>query len=247
MKEMEVATPQNSKHTILSMQKLHPNIEILAHPDVPIIFWSHHEKLVVIDQCTAFMGGLDLCWGRYEYPGYHIVDNFIDKETEIYPGQDYNNVRVADFSDLEQPDKCLIDKATVPRMPWRDIAVQIEGDAVLSLVRHFISYWNFSKVCLSGYEKSGMLTNNKNKSMWSFASGEDQKGKQRSAASLMGHVFSDIISRNKNEKEEVLQHLAPVGVFVTNLLTKKERIRGRWQNAIHRVLLDNFSKGKHPK
>ncbi len=28
--------------------------------------WSHHEKAVIIDQKIAFLGGLDLCYGRYD-------------------------------------------------------------------------------------------------------------------------------------------------------------------------------------
>lgn len=28
--------------------------------------WSHHEKIVVIDQKIAYIGGLDLCYGRYD-------------------------------------------------------------------------------------------------------------------------------------------------------------------------------------
>ena len=31
--------------------------------------WAHHEKLVIIDQSTAFVGGIDLCIGRYEIHG----------------------------------------------------------------------------------------------------------------------------------------------------------------------------------
>lgn len=28
-------------------------------------------------------------------------------------------------------------------MPWHDIAVQIRGDSVIDLTRHFVQYWNF--------------------------------------------------------------------------------------------------------
>ena len=28
-------------------------------------------------------------------------------------------------------------------MPWHDVAVQIRGNSVHDLARHFISYWNF--------------------------------------------------------------------------------------------------------
>jgi len=29
-------------------------------------FSGHHQKIVVIDQDIAFVGGLDLCFGRYD-------------------------------------------------------------------------------------------------------------------------------------------------------------------------------------
>jgi len=28
-------------------------------------------------------------------------------------------------------------------MPWQDIAIQIRGDSVIDLLRHFIQYWYF--------------------------------------------------------------------------------------------------------
>jgi phospholipase D1/2 len=30
-------------------------------------------------------------------------------------------------------------------MPWHDIAVQIRGDVVIDLLRHFVQYWYFVK------------------------------------------------------------------------------------------------------
>jgi len=115
MKELKMAQPQNSKHVVFCFENRHPNIEILAHPNIPVFFWSHHEKLIIVDQSIAFMGGLDLCYGRYEWPGYHVVDYFLDKETEVYHGQDYNNVRIKDFDNLENYDTCLIDKNKDPQ------------------------------------------------------------------------------------------------------------------------------------
>jgi phosphatidylserine/phosphatidylglycerophosphate/cardiolipin synthase-like enzyme len=34
-------------------------------------------------------------------------------------------------------------------MPWHDIAVQIRGDVVIDLLRHFVQYWYFVKSELS--------------------------------------------------------------------------------------------------
>lgn len=50
---------------------------------------SHHEKIVTIDNQISFIGGLDLCFGRY--------DNFEHKVGDmpplIWPGKDYYNPR----------------------------------------------------------------------------------------------------------------------------------------------------------
>lgn len=31
-----------------------------------VLYWAHHEKLCLIDGHIAFMGGLDLCYGRWD-------------------------------------------------------------------------------------------------------------------------------------------------------------------------------------
>lgn len=39
-------------------------------------------------------------------------------------------------------------------MPWRDIAVRMQGQVVKDLVRHFMQYWNFAKYEALGKSKS---------------------------------------------------------------------------------------------
>lgn len=56
---------------ILTNNGKNPNIMVLRHPGQLLLkdnvfLWSHHEKCVVIDQSVAFMGGIDLCFGRYD-------------------------------------------------------------------------------------------------------------------------------------------------------------------------------------
>lgn len=49
----------------------------MRHPDhvSSIVFlWAHHEKLVVVDQAVAFLGGLDLAYGRWDTPEYRLTD-----------------------------------------------------------------------------------------------------------------------------------------------------------------------------
>jgi phospholipase D1/2 len=40
---------------------------VQRHPDHAVggtFFWSHHEKFVVVDNRIAFLGGIDLCYGK---------------------------------------------------------------------------------------------------------------------------------------------------------------------------------------
>lgn len=59
-----------------------------------VLFWAHHEKLCVVDGKTAFMGGLDLCYGRWDTNQHQIADAHPSNLDDIiFPGQDYNNAR----------------------------------------------------------------------------------------------------------------------------------------------------------
>lgn len=65
-KELSLALPIDSYHTKVALESLHPNIRVQRHPDHlagGVLYWAHHEKLVVIDQSVAFIGGL----GKYNY------------------------------------------------------------------------------------------------------------------------------------------------------------------------------------
>lgn len=153
-KEFEGALMHKSIVSMTYLQKLHPNIQIVRHPGALISLWSHHEKLVIVDQKVGFLGGLDLCFGRYDWSEYPLFDPGSKKEGYSYfPGQDYSNVRIKDFEDVDQYNKTLIDRNEVPRMPWRDIALRVEGPATLDLIRHFIQYWNFAKYDIEGKSK----------------------------------------------------------------------------------------------
>lgn len=65
--EPTLALNNDSLHTKTHLESLSPNIKVLRHPSQKIPFlWSHHEKMVVIDQQLGFMGGLDICYGRWD-------------------------------------------------------------------------------------------------------------------------------------------------------------------------------------
>lgn len=82
-----------------------------AH-DGTVLYWAHvsanvrseretdtdvvkHEKLCLIDGEVAFMGGLDLCYGRWDTNQHSIADAHPGNiDNIIFPGQDYNNARM---------------------------------------------------------------------------------------------------------------------------------------------------------
>ncbi|KAG1152416.1 hypothetical protein G6F37_000260 [Rhizopus arrhizus] len=149
-KEVEMAMTLDSAHTKKSLQALHENIIVQRHPDHAVggtFFWSHHEKFVVIDNRIAFVGGIDLCFGRWDTHDHRLADfNYSSDPTlEIYPGQDYSDARLKDFINVKEWDMRLVDKTIIPRMPWHDMALCVLGKPVLDVSRHFCDRWNFIK------------------------------------------------------------------------------------------------------
>ncbi|KAL3467784.1 hypothetical protein BJX64DRAFT_283253 [Aspergillus heterothallicus] len=108
-----------------------------------ILYWAHHEKLCLIDGAVAFMGGLDLCYGRWD-THHHALSDVHDNPSDIvFPGQDYNNARVLDFTDVAHPDQNKLDRTKTSRMGWSDVAVSFHGPAVADLRHLFVERWNF--------------------------------------------------------------------------------------------------------
>ena len=118
-KEVTFALTLNSLYTKRRLEGLSPNIKVLRHPPSVVFLWSHHEKMVIIDQEIAFMGGLDLCYGRWDNQ-FHLLDDHTDHDGsgETWPGIDFYNVRIKDFVDVTKFDTALIKKHVQPRMPW---------------------------------------------------------------------------------------------------------------------------------
>jgi phospholipase D1/2 len=112
--------------------------------DDMILYWAHHEKLCLIDGKIAFMGGLDLCYGRWDTYQHAITDvHPTDLNETVFPGQDYNNARVLDFQDVSHWEDNQLDRKVTPRMGWSDVSVSIYGPIVEDLRRHFVDRWNF--------------------------------------------------------------------------------------------------------
>ncbi|CAH0015527.1 unnamed protein product [Clonostachys rhizophaga] len=104
--------------------------------DGMVLFWAHHEKLIVVDRKLSFMGGLDLSHPIADaHPG--------NLDAIVFPGQDYNNARVYDFHDVGNWNQNKLDRTKSSRMGWSDVALSMTGPIVDSLVAHFADRWNF--------------------------------------------------------------------------------------------------------
>ena len=160
-KEVEAAVTCNSKHTKQSLMSLcpegspgHGNIVVMRHPDHNVFenlgdmtfYWAHHEKFIVIDFAMAFIGGLDLCFGRWDQKQHPLADvHPAGVQNEVFPGQDFNNNRIMDFQSVEDWKSNQLSKAEYGRMPWHDVAMGLIGPCVYDIAEHFVLRWNFCK------------------------------------------------------------------------------------------------------
>ncbi|KAK1440542.1 hypothetical protein QVD17_06371 [Tagetes erecta] len=93
--------------------------------------FTHHQKCVLVDtqaygsnrKITAFIGGLDLCDGRYDTPEHRL---FHDLDTVFK-------------DDVHQPTFPAGTKA--PREPWHDLHCRIEGPAAYDVLINFEQRW----------------------------------------------------------------------------------------------------------
>lgn len=156
-RNIESAVPIDSQYTKFSLLDLHPNIFVQRSPNQfrqNTFFWAHHEKICVVDHTVAFVGGIDLCFGRWDTPQHTLID---DKATgfepsehpkdadhcQLWPGKDYSNPRIQDFYALNKPYEEMYDRQKVARMPWHDISMQVVGQPARDLTRHFVQRWNY--------------------------------------------------------------------------------------------------------
>jgi len=53
------------------------SLKVMRHPDhvsSAVYLWAHHEKIVVVDQSVAFVGGIDLAYGRWDDREHRLTD-----------------------------------------------------------------------------------------------------------------------------------------------------------------------------
>lgn len=124
------------------LQNLHANIRCLRHSSGILDGWSHHQKILVIDEFDAFVGGLDMCLHRWDTRSHPVVPS------ASFPGKDYFNARfLGDMSqnDLANSTKDYVglESRTIPRMAWHDITFRVDGKAAFDVSINFVQRWNF--------------------------------------------------------------------------------------------------------
>jgi len=146
----------NNKQLLREARNEQNPLYFLHHPDLQSnlenpskdgtgLEWAHHEKVIVVDQSLAFIGGIDIAPDRYEIHGeFPLFDNPDNPEHRIWKGKDYGNHHIKDltFRDFNQD---FLKRESEPRCPWQDVAVQVWGPSARDAGRHFIERWNHCK------------------------------------------------------------------------------------------------------
>jgi phospholipase D1/2 len=122
--------------------------------------YSHHQKFVVMDanldgaenrrKLRAFIGGLDLTKGRFDFGGHPILASDPDAaghlSTLVYNiggNRIYDDWYNAEFFSLDAVPKppFVPPSKMLPRQPWHDIALHFSGPACWDIVREFVGRW----------------------------------------------------------------------------------------------------------
>ena len=186
--ECSLALTLNSKYTQDTLENLHKNIKVTRHPkDKFDLLWSHHEKLVIIDYQIGYVGGLDLCWGRYDFKEHPIYELPNSEKKYFFPFIDYSNARICDFTNVEDYLKESVSRETELRMPWHDIHTRIIGPVVRDIARHFIERWNHDN-----YE-------NRNQTSLNSVKGNINDGNKLKSANINNKGFFGTILESVNK------------------------------------------------
>jgi phospholipase D1/2 len=150
-KELASALTLNSKYTVQTLRKKNPKIRAIRHPKRSLyggeFLWSHHEKIICVDQEIAFLGGLDICYGRMDTQKHKLKDI---SEKPYWNGIDYSNSRIQDFDNVSDWKTDRLDRKTQPRMPWHDVGVMVKGGAAYDVSVNYIELWNHVMTDFSG-------------------------------------------------------------------------------------------------
>ncbi|CAN4111032.1 unnamed protein product [Withania somnifera] len=152
-KEVSIALKINSSYSKRRLLKIHKNVKVLRYPNhfsAGIYLWSHHEKIVIVDNKICYIGGLDLCFGRYDTREHMLAD----QPPFIWPGKDYYNPRESEPNSWEDAMKDELEREKYPRMPWHDVHCALWGPPCRDVARHFVQRWNHAKRSIAPNEQT---------------------------------------------------------------------------------------------
>ncbi|XP_065871534.1 phospholipase D delta-like [Euphorbia lathyris] len=120
----------SSVQCVLAPRYASNKLSIFKQKVVGTLF-THHQKCVVLDtqasgnnrKITAFIGGLDLCDGRYDTPEHRLY-----KDLDTTFQDDFHNPTFPSSSKN-------------PRQPWHDLHCKIEGPAAYDVLINFEQRW----------------------------------------------------------------------------------------------------------
>ncbi|CAM8997174.1 unnamed protein product [Rhodiola kirilowii] len=110
---------------------------ILGYKTEAEAIYTHHQKTVIVDvdagdrkrKIVAFVGGLDLCKGRYDTPGHSIY-----RTLKTVHSDDFHNPNFTGATD------------GCPREPWHDLHSRIDGPAAYDVLANFEDRWSRASV-----------------------------------------------------------------------------------------------------
>ncbi|TVU31948.1 hypothetical protein EJB05_23660, partial [Eragrostis curvula] len=121
----------SSVHVLLCPRSAGKRHSWVKQQETGTIF-THHQKTVIVDadagnyrrKIIAFVGGLDLCGGRYDTPWHPLF-----RTLQTVHKEDYYN-----------PNFATVD-ARGPREPWHDLHSKIDGPAAYDVLQNFQERW----------------------------------------------------------------------------------------------------------
>ncbi|KAL6077692.1 Phospholipase D1 [Balamuthia mandrillaris] len=141
----------DNQTTTTILNELHPNIYAVCH--APRSSEGHNQRIVVIDQKLAYLGNIDLAFGRWDDPSHYTLIDECHLSMH-WPGKDYMNPRLAKPKSAQLPFEDVIDRTKYPRMPWHGIMVRIDGLAANDVTSNFIQRWNHHRIFASKLSSS---------------------------------------------------------------------------------------------
>ncbi|KAK3148558.1 hypothetical protein QOZ80_3BG0296550 [Eleusine coracana subsp. coracana] len=121
----------SSVHVLLCPRSAGKRHSWVKQQETGTIF-THHQKTVIVDadagnhrrKIVAFVGGLDLCGGRYDTPRHDLFGTL-----QTLHKEDYYNPNFAVLDDHG------------PREPWHDLHSKIDGPAAYDVLKNFEERW----------------------------------------------------------------------------------------------------------